>query len=113
MLFRSRLTQADAHNERAVVEGGDALEHLTLYERAAGTDHAGFGKKVQASIEKMKKNNILQKIRGSENRYEVSPTLKLLFSAEEVQALTGQYQALVEGTAPHVAAEPSLEEEDE
>jgi hypothetical protein len=40
----------------------------------------------------------LQKIRGSEDRYEASPTLKLLFPAEEVQALTGIYANLA-GTA--------------
>lgn len=113
LFLRHRLTQADAHNERAVVESGELQEHLTLFERAASTDHAGFGKKVQASIEKMKKNSILQKIRGSENRYEVSPTLKLLFSAEEILALTGQYRALASGPAPRVAAEPDREEEDE
>ena len=53
----------------------------------------------------MKKNSILQKIRGSEDRYEVSPTLKLLFSAEAIAALTQQYRALAEGSETPTAPE--------
>lgn len=94
LYLRLQLTQADAHGERATVDTEQILQSLTVYEHAANTDHAGFNKRIQAAIEKMKKNNILQKLRGSENRFEVSPTLKLLFSAEEVQALTRAYEAL-------------------
>ncbi len=44
----------------------------------------------------IKKNSILRKIRSSDDRYEVSPTLKLLFSAEEIQSLTQIYRGLSE-----------------
>lgn len=54
-------------------------------------------KKLNAAVEKMKKNNVLQLIRRSEGRFEVSPTLKLLFSAEDVQALSGIYRAHLAG----------------
>lgn len=94
LYLRQQLTQAEARDERAVVETADALAYLQTYEPGANTDHAGFEKKVNASIEKMKKNNVLQKIRGSEDRYEISPALKLLFSAEEIQALTTIYRDL-------------------
>ncbi len=111
LFLRYRLTQADAHGERATVDADDIIEYLVTYERATNTDHAGFNKKAQASIEKMKKNSILQKIRGNENRFEVSPTLKLLFSAEEVQALSLQYHAMASDTYAGVAAEPDTDEE--
>ena len=94
LYLRQQLTQAEARGERAVVETSDTLAYLQTYEPGANTDHAGFEKKVNASIEKMKKNNVLQKIRGSEDRYEISPALKLLFSAEEIQALTTIYRDL-------------------
>ena len=97
LYLRQCLTQADVRGERAVVDATDIAEHASPYQRTASTDHAGFGKKVQASITKMKNNNILHKIRGSEDRYEVSPTLKLLFSADQVAALTRQYEALAGG----------------
>ncbi len=98
--LRQRLTQADAQGERAVVSLDEITENLSLYERAASTDRAGFGKRVSASVEKIKKHNILQKIRASEDRFEISPTLKLLFSAEEIQALTSLYQRMADGELP-------------
>lgn len=94
--LRQRLTQSDAQGERAVVSAEEITEFLALYERAANTDRAGFVKRVHASIEKIKKHNILQKIRSSEDRFEISPTLKLLFSAEEIQALTHLYQRMAD-----------------
>lgn len=97
LYLRQRLTQADAHGERAVVSLDEMVDNLTLYERAVSTDRAGFTKRVHASVEKVKKHNILQKIRASDDRYEISPTLKLLFSAEEIQSLMALYQRMAAG----------------
>jgi len=97
LYLRQRLTQADAQGERAVVSLAEIIDNLTLYERAASTDRAGFAKRIHASVEKVKKHNILQKIRASEDRFEISPTLKLLFAAEEIQALTALYQGMAAG----------------
>lgn len=110
LYLRQRLTQADAHGERAVVSLDEILENLTLYERAASTDRAGFTKRVSASVEKVKKHNILHKIRGSEERFEISPTLKLLFSAEEIQSLATLYQQMADGA---VAATGEMAADDE
>jgi hypothetical protein len=113
LFLRHRLTQSDVRGERAVLAALEIVEHAAPYERAVSTDHAGFAKKIRASIEKMKKNSILQKVRGSEDRYEISPTLKLLFSAEQIVALTEQYQALAAGMTSRVAADQEDEEEPE
>ena len=100
LFLRRQLTQAESHGERAVLSKDEIVEHLSVYERTASTDKAGFAKKIHASIEKIKERNILQKIRASEDRFEVSPTLKLLFSAEEIQALTILYQRMASGELP-------------
>lgn len=113
LYLRQCLTQADVRGERAVVDALDVVEHVTPYERTVSTDHAGFNKKIHASIEKMKKSSILQKVRGHDERYEISPTLKLLFSAEQMVALTGQYRSLAVGITPQVAADYNDEEESE
>ena len=94
LFLRRRLTEADAQGQRAVVSAEEMANHLSVYERAVSTDRAGFSRKVQASIEKIRSHSILQRIRASEDRYEVSPTLKLLFSAEEILALTELYQRM-------------------
>jgi len=97
LYLRRQLTQAESHGERAVVSKDEIVEHLGVYERTASTDKAGFAKKVYASIEKIKERSILQRIRASDDRFEVSPTLKLLFPAEEIQALTVLYQRMATG----------------
>src|ERR1017187_2432788 len=110
LYLRQCLTQADTQGQRAVVSADEIQEHLSLYQAAASTDRAGFAKRVHASIEKLKKSNMLQKIRASEDRFEVSPTLKLLFSAEEIQALTKLYERMSSGEA---VAPPPAETDDE
>lgn len=111
LFLRQRLTLADSHGERAVVSLDEITENLMLYERAASTDRAGFNKRINASVEKAKKHNILQKIRGSEDRFEISPTLKLLFSAEEILGLTALYERMAAGEP--VAMQPLDDEEQE
>jgi hypothetical protein len=111
LYLRQRLTQADSQGDRAVVSSDEITEFLTLYERASSTDRAGFAKRVHASIEKIKQHSILRKIRSSDDRFEISPTLKLLFSAEEIQALTHLYQRMAAGEAP--AREPPAEPDEE
>jgi hypothetical protein len=110
LYLRQQLTHADARGDRAVVSVDEILEHMSVYERSLNTDRAGFTKRIQASIEKIKKNSILHKIRSSEDRFEISPTLKLLFSAGEIQALTRTYQHMAAGEA--VASAPFPESSD-
>lgn len=111
--LRQRLTQADTQGERAVVSIEEIVEYLIPYERTANTDRSGFTKRVHASIEKIKKHSILQKIRSSDDRLEISPTLKLLFSAEEIQALTHLYQRMAAGDTPTKASHIEHDEEAE
>ncbi len=98
--LRQRLTQAEAHGDRAVMSTEEIVEFLGVYEQVGNTDRALFEKRIHASIEKIKKHSILRKIRSSEDRFEISPTLKLLFSAEEIQALTRIYRDMRAAEAP-------------
>lgn len=94
LFIRQRLTQADAQGERAVVSKAEMFEHLKVYERDRNVNHARFDKQMDNAVEKAKELNLLHKIRGGEERFEVSPTLKLLFSAEDIEALAGTYRAI-------------------
>ena len=96
-----------------MISRDEMVENLMPYERAASTDRAGFSKRVNASIEKLKKHNILQKLRASEDRFEIAPTLKLLFSAEEIIALTALYERMAAGELPTLARQPLDDDEDE
>lgn len=104
LFLRQRLTQAEADAERAVVSADDMQAHLAVFERVANPDQARFGKQVAAAIEKVKKLNLVRLLPGGQKRFEVSPTLKLLFPAEAIQALALTYRAVLDGTAPGQAA---------
>ena len=113
LFLRQRLNEADARGERAVVSVEEMVEHAAVYERAVNTDRAGFNRRIQASIEKIKKHSILQKIRSTDDRFEISPTLKLLFSAEAILALTQIYSRMAAGEAiTPFGAEPQDEGEE-
>lgn len=92
--LRQQLLDGEAQGCRAVVEEGALVDALSVYEKNVSTDRAGFAKRVAAAIGKMRESHVLERLRGSEDRYEVSPTLKLLFSAEDVQALVQVYREL-------------------
>jgi hypothetical protein len=97
LYLRQQLAEAEAHGHRAVVEEAALVDALSVYEKSVSTDRAGFAKRVAGAITKMKDNHVLDKLRGSDDRYEVSPALKLLFSAEDVQVLAQAYRELREG----------------
>jgi len=95
--LRQRLTQADSRGERAVVSEQEIMDDLGIFERAENTDRFGFTKRIRASIKKMILRSILQKVRESDDRFEISPTLKLLFSAEVIEAMSERYQKMING----------------
>lgn len=104
--LRAELATADAQSERCVVEREHLLAHLQAYMPSAETDAVRFDKQSDAAIEKLVRLNFLQKLKGSEFRLEVSPALRVLFGAEEIEALTATYTALRAGTLDTLTPEP-------
>jgi hypothetical protein len=94
--LREQLIVAEARGERAVVSRTELIEHLSAYEPANNRDQAKFAKQAAGAVDRAKDLSVLRRLRGADERFEVSPTLKLLFSAEEIQSLTATYRQLVE-----------------
>ena len=113
LYLRRQLAQAESHGDRAVVSKDEIMDHLSMYEQKANTDKAVYTKRIQASIEKIKERSILIRIRASDDRFEISPTLKLLFSAEEIQALTAIYRHMAAGELPINDVQSINDEEEE
>lgn len=106
LFLRQRLTQSEAQGERAVISHQEMVEHLVVYEREKSVDHSRFERQVEGAVEKAKKLSLLRKLRGTEDRYEVSPTLRILFTAEDVSALARAYKGLA--TKPEAATEGAV-----
>lgn len=105
LYLREQLILAEARGERAVVSREEMQEQLAAYQPAETRDQAKFVKQVAGAVERADKLNLLRKLRGSDERYEVSPALKLLFSAEEIIALTRTYERLAAGGAAALSEE--------
>ncbi len=89
-----------------VFVGRDEIDdQLAPYGQAARVDQVALGKRIGASVEKMKKNSILQTT-GEEERYEISPILRLIFDASQVSAVTAELVRLVQSGSVGDAAAP-------
>lgn len=100
--LRKVLTTADSQGDRAVVDLQEMREYLKSYARDGNTDLARFEKQVASVVEKLRKLNLLTALKSDDNRYEISPTLKLLFPVESItqlQALYEQHKARLQGDA--------------
>jgi hypothetical protein len=106
LFLRQQLTQADARGERAVVSQEEMREHLRVFERDDSSDRAKFERQASGAVEKAVQLNLIRRLRGEDERYEVSPALKLLFPAEEIQALTETYERLSAAPANGLDAAP-------
>lgn len=116
--LREALIDAETRNERAVVDEAELYEHLDLFAGADG-DRVLGQKRIRASIKNMRESSILKSISGNDNRYEISPVLRLLFTANDVEALGRLYRKKAAGeplTAEDLqaaGAAVSAEEDDE
>lgn len=95
LFLRESLVDAESRNEQAVISTDDLLDHLEIYATVNG-DKVGAQNKITRAIEKMKLNSIL-KSAGSQGRYLISPTLRLLFTANDVEALGKIYKKVAAG----------------
>lgn len=104
LFLRQKLTQGDVQAERAVVDSTEMQEYMRAYESSNNVDSSRFGRQMDSAIEKAKKLGILNKLPGSE-RFEVSPTLRVLFPVDAIKALTEAYRR----ASPEAAAQTSEE----
>lgn len=110
LYLRQQLARNEGQGERAVVSTEEIYDYLKIYSRTDHTDHALTNKRASSSIEKMKNYSILRKTRGNEDRFEISPTLKILFSGDEVLKLQSAYDAIAKNKK---AVQDSEDDEEE
>lgn len=105
LFLREQLIHAETRDERAVISRDDMLRYLSAFEAVDNRDRARFGRQSNNAVERIKELNLIRKLRSSDERYEVSPTLKLLFRAEEIQELTRTYEGLLAAGAADETSE--------
>lgn len=98
---------------RVILGKDEVFDHLQIYRNASSTDEAGFAKRINASWSKFEDLNLVVKT-STEGRFEISPILRLVFGAEEIAAVSQEYQRLLadgSGVSTSEVAEDSLWED--
>lgn len=108
--LRQALVEAEGQDQRAVVAAADVAEQLSLYALPEGGDAVQASRRIDAAIEKMRDVGVLRSLKGGEKRYEVSPVLRLLFTADDVQSLGKLYRAAGSSQPPTTEGEPVYEQ---
>lgn len=104
LFLRQRLAKASSEGVRAILAPEEIHNYMAVYEKSDSKDHAGFGKRVDAAITKLKTYHIVRRVGPS---WEISPALKLMITAEEVQSLTQVYERLAQGDIFDESAAPA------
>ena len=81
--------------ERTIVNEDEVFEATVPYQGKSTTDKSNPRKQFTASWNKMKRNSIVIDT-PTEGRYEVSPVLRIIFSGEEIAAITESFRTLLE-----------------
>lgn len=89
--MRERLYAADVKAERALISLENMEEILKSFDPASKTNEKTFRAHVSAVIKRMLERKLLLRVSSNTNLFEISPVLKLLFNAEEIQALKLAY----------------------
>jgi hypothetical protein len=94
LFLREQLLNAEATGRRVFVGRADLIEQMSVYRALSQIDELGFSKRVRASIERMKAQSVLIPT-AEEDRFEVSPILRLVFDADQVIAVTKEIRRFV------------------
>jgi len=94
LFLREQLLRAEAVGGRVFVGRDDIMDHVNVYRNVDVSDEGGFAKRVRTSIDKLKDQSVLLKT-PEEDRFEISPILRLIFDADQVIAVTAHLRRLV------------------
>lgn len=93
LLYLRRELLRSTGAQRVFVGKDEVFEHLASYRSADSTDEAGFLKRVNSAWTKMAKHSLVLPS-NTEDRFEISPVLRLIFSPEQIQAVENEYRRL-------------------
>lgn len=112
LLFLRRELLRGSGASRVFIGRDEVYDHLNSYRAAETTDEAGFRKRVDSAWTKMLKHSLLVRT-DTEDRVEISPILRLVFSTEQIQAVQEEYQRLAGNTRVIASLLPDEPEEQE
>lgn len=109
--LRKALLSADLSEPHAIVDINDILGEIAASPQFKENDEAATRRGVAQSFKKMKDNRLVKEVRGTDERFIVSPVLRVLFTSDEANALLDALRGLApDDTVP---ADPELGDSDD
>lgn len=90
--MRDRLMRAQQSGQRAMMAMDEINALLAVFEPSAGKDSKIFATRVSGVLRRMKERHLLIDLGRGSDTYEVSPVLKVVFDAAQVDALRQAYE---------------------
>jgi hypothetical protein len=97
-----------AGHERVIIGKDEVAEHLQTYQRE-GKDETDFARRFGASWRNMEQYGIIRRT-ATDDRVEISPTVRLVFGVDQVRAIRAEYARL---RAEGPSAPDGLDQEDD
>ena len=89
--MRDRLMRAQQSGQRAMLALDEINALLAVFEPSAGKDSKIFANRVSGVLRRMKERHLLLDLGRGSDTFEVSPVLKVVFDAAQVDALRETY----------------------
>lgn len=97
LALRKYYQERESAGEQKIIIDLDKLESF-LTPFLPLTEHASLErKKLLARINELKKRKLLSAIRGSDDRFEITPIIRYVVSAHFLESLLGEYTAMLSG----------------
>ena len=97
LTLRKELQMGGAN--RVFIGQNELFEQLAQYRNLSKQDQSGYQDRLKASWNRLVDYRILIKS-DAEDRFEISPVLKLVFGAEEAEAVNEEYERMLERAQP-------------
>ncbi len=103
LLVLRQMLLAGEGDGRVIVGQEDVFEQLRVY-RTPDRDESDFARRLNSSWLNMKNKLRVIHQAGAEDRAEISPVLRLIVDADQIQAISGEYRRIADGNGVDSAA---------
>ncbi len=112
LMLRKYYQERETSGEQKIIIDIERLSSL-LIPFLPLTDHTSRDlKKLSARLKELSRRHLLSSIRGNDDRYEITPLIRYVVSADFLESMLGEYLRLAQGTTNTELESPTFENDD-
>lgn len=111
LMLRKYYQERETSGEQKIIIDIERLSSL-LIPFLPLTDHTSRDlKKLSARLKELSRRHLLSSIRGNDDRYEITPLIRYVVSADFLESMLGEYLRLAQGTTNTEVESPTFEDD--